>query len=879
VQADFGVTMGRSMAISIYGSTSSENLFLIDGVNTTNVVRGIQGKDINNEFIQEVEVKTGGYQAEYGRNTGGVINVITKSGGNDFHGGVFGYFNDTGTRADVTDEFATPQYSRTGDAQFSNYKLSKDVRQEWGADLGGFVVKDTVWFFGAYDRVNVNQNLETLDLQNSATFGVEFPRSSVQSKFAGKLTLNLAQGTSLVGSVFADPETQLGALAQPPLSLNKPTYAGQREMGGTDYGARFNQLFGAFGIVTLQYAQHSDRFATIPEDRDLSQIRDYTVSPNGVSYVPYGGFGPVFGYANNNQSKRELFSGSFASYLGNHEIKAGGDYSNDSTSGTTYITGGQRVRIRPCLQSGANICDLSQAPFYTNGQGQTRQVFYQHEFLAAGTVNDFQIIDASPFTTPTKRYSAYIQDQWSVIPSLTVNVGVRWDQENFYGMEPDGTRFSAFGMGNQWAPRLGVVWDWTGDGTSKLYASVGRFYYALPTDLNIRVFTANSAVNNYNYDFSSGDQDPSPKCTATVTTGCTPRLVAFQGGDAHGEPVDAGTKAAYQDELSLGVEKALDPTFSVGLKGTYRSLGRTVEDRCDLNSDTSVDANGDRVCPDCAPASCALFNPGGTGPAATGYYPTCNGSNNPVDPDAGNCSNVADTGVPVGASKRYFRGIELTARKQFTNALWAQGSFLYSSLSGNYSGAIREASGQTDPGINADYDYYQFAVNANGTLELDRPVQARLDAVYNAPFGLAAGLGFYVRSGLPISKLGFFNSPYPNLLYLDTRGSNGRTPTDYDLNLSLSYSANVGPVMITPMLYFFNLLNRQTPFRLDSTFNPNGAFVTDPSSPFYGQAGIQPGTDNCPAAAPAPCSDNPDYRKVNGRTGARLLRAAIKITF
>src|SRR5262249_47896942 len=104
VQADFGETMGRSMAISIYGSTSSENMFLIDGVNTTNVIKGMQGKDLNTEFIQEVEVKTGGYQAEYGRNTGGVVNVITKSGGNEFHGGAFGYYNDTGMRADIKNE-------------------------------------------------------------------------------------------------------------------------------------------------------------------------------------------------------------------------------------------------------------------------------------------------------------------------------------------------------------------------------------------------------------------------------------------------------------------------------------------------------------------------------------------------------------------------------------------------------------------------------------------------------------------------------------------------------------------------------------------------------------------------------------------------------
>ena len=117
--------------------------------------------------------------------------------------------------------------------------------------------------------------------------------------------------------------------------------------------------------------------------------------------------------------------------------------------------------------------------------------------------------------------------------------------------------------------------------------------------------------------------------------------------------------------------------------------------------------------------------------------------------------------------------------------MWAQASFLYSSLKGNYSGAIREATGQTDPGINADYDYYQFTFNDYGNLELDRPVQARIDGVWNAPFGLSAGLGFYVRSGLPTTRLGWFNDFDPGNLYLEQRGTFGRTPTDYDMNLSL----------------------------------------------------------------------------------------------
>ncbi len=867
VQADFGLTRGRSLAISIYGSTSAENLFLIDGVNTTSVILGVQGKDINTEFIQEVEVKTGGYQAEYGRNTGGVVNVITRSGGNEFHGGIFGYYNDTGMRADPVNgepaEYDTPAYSGTGAAQANNSILSKDVRQEWGLDLGGFMWKDKVWFFGAYNRAQVNQNLQTLDLTNPETFGHQFPRSFVQSKYSGKITLNPIQTTSIVGTVFSDAQTQEGALVNAgcgvcpvPSTLDPTSYSGRQDVGSPDYGARLNQLFGSFGIFTFQYAQHRDRYKTTPEGFENPQVRDYTQSPTGRTYVAYGGLGSVFGPTRNNWSTRDAYAGSFTGYLGNHEIKVGGDYSNDSTSGSTYFTGEQLVRIRPCNVNATSHCKPD-APLYTNRQGTTLQVFYQHSLLAAGGEDDYVIISASPFTTPTKRYSAFLQDQWRIVPSLTVNLGVRWDTESYYGLDPITGPFNAFSLTNQWAPRIGVTWDFAGDGTSKLYASAGRFYYALPTDINVRVFTANSSVQTYNYDFYSIAQDTA-----------APQRQLFQGGNAFGEPIDAGTKAAYQDELTLGVEKALDPTFSIGLKGTYRTLGRTVEDRCDLDS-------ADPLAQD---SSCALFNPGSNGPAASGQILTCDGSANPTDPNVINETPCGHPGVPVGDAKRIFRGIELVARKQFTNQFWAQASFLYSSLKGNYSGAISEATGQTDPGINADFDYYQFAFNAYGNLELDRPVQARIDAVYNAPFGLSAGLGFYVRSGLPLSRLGWFNDFYPGTLYLDTRGTLARTPTDYDMNLSLGYNLNVGPVTITPMVYFFNLLNHQTATRSNTAFN-DGSFVTDTASPYYGQPGVEPGTGACPASATSPCTDNEDYLKATQWTSPRLFRAALKITF
>jgi TonB dependent receptor len=768
----------------------------------------------------------------------------------------------------------SPDYSQSGDAQEaglligqSSSPLTKDNRQELGGDVGGFILKDKIWFFGAYDRVTFNQ-------QTSPVFGTErginFPIDTYQNKWSGKLTFNLFQGTSLVGSYFADRQVQSGTIAVPE-GPNPFSYSGRIDTGGPDWAARLNQLFGSFGIFTFQYSRHEDRFNTKPAGAEVPTIFDYTptafvdpVTGQAGQRETLGGFGQVFGPIANNASKRDAYGGSFTGYVGNHEFKIGGDYQKDDTFGSTFFTGVQRLRVRPCTQDGGTSqCDLGLAPLYTNAEGNTIPVFYQHDiFTANGT--DLTPLAQAPFDAPTNRWSAFVQDQWRIIPTLTVNAGVRYDAENLYrgqcgpGQSADtGCGALAFKLDNEWAPRFGFVWDFAGDGSSKLYGSVGRFYYAVPTDLNVRVFTANTSVQSFNYSPTSLEQDPN-----------APRRQNVQVGSFLGEPVDPGIKAAYQDEATIGVEKALDPTLSLGVKGTYRTLGRTIEDRCDLNYNLPP-----------LYSSCALFNPGSDGPAASGQLGSCNGTANPTDPTAGQCF---PTGVATADAKRIFKGIEFTARKQFSNTLWAQASYLLSSLKGNYSGAIQEVSGQTDPGINATYDYYQLTTNTSGFLDLDRRHQGRIDAVYTAPFGLSTGVQFYVRSGLPISRNGFFNNFYTTELFLDKRGTDGRTPVDYEANLSLAYNANIGPVTITPQIYIFNLLNRQTPFVYDQVFNPNASFVTNPASRFFGQAGVEPGTagpDGVVCQSSTPCPDNPNYRKVIVRTNPRLFRAAVKITF
>ncbi len=866
VQADSGETQGRSLAISIYGSTSAENSFLIDGVNTTNVVKGIQGKDINNEFVQEVEVKTSGYQAEYGRNTGGVVNVITKSGGNEFHGGIFGYYNNLDLAAGQKNVI-TPDNSQTGNSQVATI-ATQNSRQEGGLDLGGYAWKDRVWFFAAYDRVKTSQVFNptsgvtgpTADCATNplAGEGCPFPDNIFENKYSLKLTLNVAQSTTLQGVYFSDAQSTTGTIAANPQSFNPLATQGRIDVGGPDYGARLNQLFGASGILTLAYGQHADRYEAKPSGKEVPVLRDRTLTP----FSFYGGYGEIFGSINNNRSKRENLAASYTGYLGNHEFKIGGDYDKVTTTGSTYWTGQSRTSIFQCnsdypCPGGTQPFPGASVPGYNSPY--TGPVYYEHQFFTANGTDLTPLVDA-PFDVPTKRYSGFIQDQWRINPALTVNLGVRYDTETLY----NGLQQKAFSLSNNWAPRFGVTWDFAGDGTSKLYASAGRFFYAIPTDLNVRVFTANTSIVTWNYNPGfSGDallQDPNAPPGRTKLT---------QVGTVAGEPTDPGMKSAYQDEFTIGIEKAIDPTLSVGLKGTYRSLGRTVEDRCDLNYATNPTGS-----------SCALMNPGATGidnPGAEGLYGSCNASGNPTATDNG-CTGPGQ-GVAIPAAKRIFKGIELVVRKQFTNELWAQLSYLGSTLTGNYSGAIREASGQTDPGINADFDYAAFKQNFSGRLELDRPNQGRLDMVWNACFGLTAGVQFYVRTGVPSSINGYYNQFYTTELYLAQRGYAGRLPTDYEMNMSLGYNLYVGPVTITPMAYAFNLLNRQTATSIDQNFNVNGSFVTDPASPLYGRAGLVP-DGTCPVnSVTGTCSDNVNYRKTLVQTGPRQFRFALKVTF
>ena len=819
VDTDRGETQGRALALTVYGATSVENQWIIDGINTTNVIKGFQGKAINNEFIEEVEVKTGGYQAEYGRALGGIVNVITKSGGNQFRGDAFGYYDSDSTRAK---QIVTDRDSLTG------MRITPTTRWDFGLGLGGFVFKDKLWFFGAYDRIYTPG---TTSRYNSSPDGLVpntllFPRNQTDNLFAGKLTWNIANRTTLVATAFSDPSTITGASRvgtgfQGGLisSPDPGTCESRREIGGLDFGLRLNQLFGSAAVLSLQAARHRDRFELIAAGAGAAvRLEDWTcqggtpanpcntpIQPNSVS----GGLGFIFGNQQRNFSRRDQVRADMALYHGNHEIKFGGDYQNGKTTSTDSFSGGQIVRR-------------------LNEYGQ---VYYQHDFFTKSATD---LSPADSVISPRNiDIGFYLQDSWKPLPSLTINAGLRWDQEDMRDYLDE----SIIKTTNEWQPRLGVVWDPSGSGKTKVYASAGRFYYSLPTDLSVFTYSATFGETTFNFDPVDKTQNP-------AVFGHERAFVSVTG---NAEPVDAGLKGIYQDELTVGLEKLLQPTLSAGIKGTYRRIGRAIEDRCDLDYSRAENNN----------YSCAIVNLGSGGKYARGDFPACNG----LDGVFYECQQGAP---PTPKASRLYRGIEVFARKSFGEKLWLQASYVYSSLRGNWDGAVYESFGQTDPGISGDFDYPQFWARDNyGKLSLDRPHAARLDASYTTPFGLFVGLQVYVKSGTPLNKLGYFNSGYPDI-QLVQRGYAGRLPTLWEANVTLGYPIVVGPMTVTLQAYAFNLFNNQ----IETQEN---VIYTNRRPPGYPDTLYDPDVPQDRV--------NPNYGKILVRQDPRLFRAAVKVSF
>ena len=761
--------------ISVYGSSGAENSFYVDGVNTTNVEYGFQGKELNFEFIQELDVKTGGYEAEYGRSTGGIINVITKSGGNAFHGDAFGYlFNDSlqsNSKAVVSTSGTQLGFSR----------------EDYGVDLGGYLLKDKLWFFGAFDRVqNSSDNALVTDLA-----GITATSKSRRNLGSAKFTYNLAPNQSLFATWLQDPRVDTGAINDANHTLNgdPSTYLGRQDFGGRDYAFRYDGNFKSSWIATLQAAHHDEANSVGPATAAGNAIQYRDASHD---FAQIGGFGLI----QNKDFTRKFYGGSLERYLGHHDIKGGIEYESESADVIKRMSGGQQVDI---FANPVNPAKPIYRHFYWTTPDAT---------VANAPLSELNAQPAHRNTT------AYLQDKWSM-NNLTVNAGVRWDRQRII----DASGVTQIDMKKDYAPRLGVVWDPKGDHSQKVYASYGRYYEAIPMDLVIRSFSYERQPRIVNYSPTSTTPDPGAESDFDTTS-------AILGGFT--EPSDPNIKNQYLTEMIVGGEREIMPSFAVGVKGIYRNYGRVIEDF---------------LCAD------------------DGTY--CIGN-----PGEGIMKRVFtldySTTYPAPKPKRTYKAVELDATKRFSNNWEGIASYIYSKLDGNYDGEYAPFTNVgADPNISAAYDYYDFFTNGsdlskitnNGPLSNDRRNQFKLSGVYITPFRLSIGASAYWRSGTPITRYGYSDAYGRYEFFLKNRGSEGRTPSNYDIDVHLGYPIPVASAQLNILLDIFSLLDTQRAVLLDERW------------------GFQE-SDN---ASPTPV--NPNYGQAVVRTAPRSVRLGVRLTF
>lgn len=730
--------------LTVYGSSGAENAYLIDGVNTTNVEYGLQGKQLNFEFIQEVNVKTGGYEAEYGRATGGIVNVITKSGGNEFHGDVFGYYDDDSLQADNKHVGETLQGSALG-----------VTREDYGADLGGFIVKDRLWFFGAYDRVT---NTVANELGEGPFLGVVVESESRQNLGAGKITWGFLSGHSLVASLIQDPRTDSGAINDANHTLNGEfdTFRGRQDYGGRNYSLRYDGLLGSSVAISAQGSRHEERNSIGPasEAGDVVEFID-TRAENFQT----GGFGLIQG----KNFERDHYGASGTFYLRHHEVKSGLEFEKVSAEVVKRMSGGQQVTIFP------------------NEDDPARPI-YQHFYW---TTPDATV---SPFNAPLSQlnaspeheiWTAYVQDRWNVLEGLTVNLGVRWDRQEII----DASGVTRITLEDDFAPRVGVIWSPGKDRKTKVFGSYGHYYEEIPMDLVIRSFSFERQPRVNNFDPLSIVPDPAADA-----------IIEFDSGIFGGftEPTDPNLENQYIREILVGAEREILPDVALGVKYIYRDYGQVIEDF---------------LCAD--DGTYCIGNPG---EGIMDRVFTLDYATTFEAPEAKRLFR----GVQVDLTKRFSNNWQMLASYLWSELEGNyDGEFAPFTNIGpdpNISAAYDYYDFFTD-GQN------RGEITNTGPLSNDRRHQFKVSGVYVTPFALNVGLAAYYRTGTPLTRYGFSDAYGRYEFFLTKRGAEGRTPDTYEADLHLGYPLAVGPVTINVLLDVFNVLNAQRAILLDQRYN------------------------------------------------------------
>jgi hypothetical protein len=795
----------------VNGASGAENAFTVDGVVTNSLIDGRSRQNTVFEYIQEVQVKTTGIAAEYGGALGGVISAVTKSGGNRVTGEAHYFYEGSSLSAGPVKRLVLDP---NDDITVSYVEDGKDAdhRNEIGGSIGGPILKDKLFYFGAYSprfqRRTSNYNFagnETGDLKRKQTFTQAF----------GKVTYNNSKFVAS-GSALYTPTNSDGTLAAyngtTPNSQTTPK-AGLAPNGPRGFEQKQTSTTGSVDYIINGSAFLSARggyFYDNYQDTGISNTTSYTyATPSSLQAGLPGNLAGGQGLFNTpralivekDQTTRSTFNVDYNQTLragGFHTIKGGVGYQHTVNDALQAYPGG-----------------------YLN-------VYWGTDFVAPGGVNRgrgtygyYEVNNRGvQGQAGANIWSLYVQDQWVIGNRLTVNLGLRTENETVPSFR-EGVDAMKFGFGQKLAPRIGAAYDVRGDGRFKVYGSYGRYYDWTKYELSRGSYGGDIWQVYYRsldtLDLGSLNLSNMPGRDIWVVPGQARdrRVPNFDSTDPDINPM-------YQDSFSVGSEYQLKSNMVFGLHYVHNNLPRTIEDI------GAVDAQGNETY--------IIGNPGeGLAQIQVPYTAT-------------------PLGQPTPKPKRQYDALEFTLTRRFSNNFFWNASYVWSRLYGNYAGiassdeistpttgvssatAQQQAGSISRPGGNAnrawDLDEVLWDANGNvgvfGLLATDRPHVVKLNGSYLLPFGTQIGAFFYGGSGTPMTT--YVNTTNQTQVMVNGRGDMGRTPVLTRTDLLVSHELKL---MEQKRLRFelnvLNVFNQQTTRHIFNNLN-RGAGVARPSS-------------------------------------------------
>lgn len=689
-------TKPGQLTIALNGGIGRNVNFMVDGGDNTDDTIGGALQNFNLEAVQEFTIQTQSYKAEYGRSSGGVLTVVTKTGTNNFGGSVYGFYREDSLNSITESE-------RRGSGEKAAYE-----RKQYGGSLGGPIVRDRAHFFATYEET---ERPSSYIIDTGGIFpefdGDAIPIPFTDELITAKATVNLSAAQFLqvrYGYQKNADKYGAGALSLPS-SLGTLTNEYESYLLGHTWtlgGSRVNDF-------VFQWTKFNN---AITADSDEPSL----VFPSGVA-LGQNGNTPQTTVQEKSQFKDDF---SWSTTLGGrrHDFKTGAQWLHEPILGGSFTTG-------------------------TAGQYTLRDDNVNSPVTTITVNGGF-----AGFSTPVDQYSYYFQDDIHVNDRLTVNAGIRYDMTTGFDIDQgpspvlqilsaqttynDAYYLEAFkGWDGQLendtdniAPRLGFTYHLGTDNRHTIRGGLGRYYDFPYTNATI-LFPSEAVLSNFGTIYSLNDPNGIRNPDGSFFRpgqplppgGETPLESALPANVAH----PSITNTPYSDQISLGYSTELTSWLGVNLDVTHIEY-RDIPYRFRYNG--FLDNNGN-------PMTARRF-------AAAGI------TNN--------------NRMWIGDGEADYDGLNIGFRARMTSKLEMQGFYTLSQIEGNVlAGAdeFRLTNGNHQPDRVGDLSVNfrnPLCDRCFGPLDTDARHKVTVSTLYRAPFGFNVAGVLRYRSALPYSE-------------------------------------------------------------------------------------------------------------------------------